>query len=425
MSMDTTELNADSSSSEATTSRRAWAPEASLEAAAALRRLAARPWLVTDRDDDAIAAVRRNLAAVRAALTRLGWVLVLERDLVRLRKTPPSRRAAYAATGPSPLTCAWFFLLVAAAEAMPRRIGIGQLVAAARQAAAEADVPVTGELSERRAIVGALRMLDDRGVVQKLDGDLEGFVHDEHAPVLLAVHHTRLLHVIANFVATESGAESPADPVADPEAWLELIEREPNAALRMRRRLVDDTVVHAVDLDDAEANWLSRRVRGDDGGPLAESFGLHLERRTEGAAFVVPEGAFRHPHELGPLPFPAPGTVAHAALLLCGVAAKIGSDDGGPGSGWKGVGEKAVADALDALAAEHSSGWRRELTESPRARLLEEVRDLLLGNDLARLADDSLTWWFSPVTGRWSPPIETPIDDNAGHALVADEMGST
>src|SRR4051812_11895963 len=92
--------------------RKRWTPEASFEMAAALRLLAVQPWLVAGRDDDGIAAVRRNLTAVKDALSRLGWVLVVERDLIRLRKSPPVRREAWAADGPTPLQASWFFLLV-------------------------------------------------------------------------------------------------------------------------------------------------------------------------------------------------------------------------------------------------------------------------------------------------------------------------
>lgn len=51
--------------------RKRWSPEADAETAAVLRLLAVRPWLVADRDAEAIAAVRRNLSAVRDALARL------------------------------------------------------------------------------------------------------------------------------------------------------------------------------------------------------------------------------------------------------------------------------------------------------------------------------------------------------------------
>lgn len=380
--------------------RRAWSIETGAEVAAVLRLLAVRPWLVAGRDDEAIAAVRRNVEAVRDAYARLGWVLVVERDLVRLRKSPPQRRAAWAATAPPAATCSWFFLLVAAAESMPPRVALATLVTAARAAAAEAGLPVTTDIGERRAIAAALRMLDDRGVVEQLDGDVDGFVHDEEAPVLLAVHHTRLVHVVANF--------ADADPVADPQGWLALVEREPDTARRMRRRLVDDTLVHAGDLDPAEADWLRRRVRGDDGAPLAAAFGLHLERRAEGAAFVVPTEAFRHARELGPLPFPTPGTVGHAALLLCDAAAVHGALDD-TRVGWRGLTRPDVVDRLAGWGRRFGAGrggWAGEDVDDPQG-LAEKVRALLTGLDLVRVDDG--TWWFSPATGRWQPPATAHV----------------
>jgi uncharacterized protein (TIGR02678 family) len=381
--------------------RKRWLPEASVETAEALRKLASRPWLVAGRDDDSLGKVRRNLVLIREALGRLGWVLVVERDFVRLRKSAPVRRQAWSAQGPSPVQATWFFLLVAGAESAAPRVALSQLVVAARTAAAEAGLPVTQDISERRAIVRALKMLDDRGVVMQLDGDVEDFVENEDVPVLLAVHHTRLAHVIANFGS--------ADPVSDPALWLEQVEREPDTARRMRRRLVDDTLVHVRDLNDSEADWLSRRVRGDDGAPLAAAFGLRVERRAEGAAFVVPADAFRFLNELGSTAFPAPGTIPHAALLLCEHAALVGalgSYDGGIGPGWRSLQEQSVKDYLAALAAQQTgrAGWRRELAEDP-SRLAEEISMLLSSLDLLRIqveADGIRAWWFSPATGRWS-----------------------
>ena len=384
--------------------RKRWLPEASAETASALRLLAVKPWLATERDDEAIAAVRRNLPAIRETLARLGWGLVAERGFVRLRKSPPMRREAWAAEGPTPLQASWFFLLVAAAESAAPRVALAHLVSAARAAAAEVGLPVTHDIIERRAIVRALKMLDERGVVMQVDGDVEGFVTDENAPVLLEVHHSRLGHVIANF--------APGDPAVDPALWLELIEREPDPARRMRRRLVDDAVVHVDDLDEAEADWLSRRLRGDDGGPLAMAFGLQLERRTEGAAFVVPESAFRYLYELGGTPFPAPGTVPHAALLLCEYAAFAGvsgSAEQGQAAGWRGLSDLKVRDHLVALVSERADGrggWRRELVEDPQ-HLADDIRALLTALDLLRVRPidgDVTMWWFSPATGRWSSP---------------------
>ncbi|MGW4937315.1 DUF2398 family protein [Streptomyces sp. NPDC004166] len=384
--------------------RRAWRPEADAEVAALLRRLTATCWLIGGRHDELIAAVRRNEHALRSAVARLGWVLIIERDLVRLRKSPPPRPRTWADQGPNSAACSWFFLLLAAAESMPPRTGLGPLVTQAHAAAAEAGLPTRHDITERRAILAALHMLDDRGVVERLDGELDRYLHDEQAPVLLAVHHTRLAYVIAN--------PGTLDPAADPHAWLEQAHREPDAARRMRRALVDDTCVHSALLDDAEAQWLSQRVRGDDGGPLADAFGLVLERRAEGAAFVVPDEAFRHLHELGPMPFPAPGTIAHAALLLLDHAALHGTADHAPGPGWRGLTEEAVVEALTAFGANHASGrggWGTEYVEDP-SLLAGKVRDLLTGTHLARLTpttaqtDGQTTpmWWFAPTTGRWA-----------------------
>lgn len=54
----------------ATPRRKAWTPEAGTEAAGLLRRLALNPWLVGGRDDETIAAVRRNEPAIRATVAR-------------------------------------------------------------------------------------------------------------------------------------------------------------------------------------------------------------------------------------------------------------------------------------------------------------------------------------------------------------------
>lgn len=382
--------------------RRAWRPEADAEAAALLRRLCLTPWLVAGRDDDLIAGCRRNEAALREALSRVGWVLIVERDLVRVRKSPPVRPHAWAEAGPSPLTCSWFFLLGAAAESVAPRCGLAQLVTAARAAAAEAQLPVTGDLRERRAIVNALKLLAERGVVEPVEGDVDGFVRDEDAPVLLAVHHTRLLHLVAN--------PGVGDPSEDPAGWLEQVGREPDPARRMRRRLIDDTVVHSVDLDDGEANWLRRRVRGDDGGPLAAAFGLHVERRSEGAAFVVPDDAYRHPRDLGPSPFPVSGTVAHAALLLCEHAAVHGSTQTAPGPGWRALTGPQVLVMLTGAAAARAAGrggWGQEFINDVPL-LAGKVLALLAGLNLARPDDTAAAgaagpvWWFAPPTGRWA-----------------------
>jgi hypothetical protein len=147
-------------------------------------------------------------------------------------------------------------------------------------------------------------------------------------------------------------------------------------------------------------------VRGDDGAPLAAAFGLHLERRAEGAAFVVPEDAYRYPYELGPLPFPAQGTVPHAALLLREQAGLDGQADGAPGPSWRGLPAEEIPPRLAALAATVGTGrggWSREYIDDPGA-FAAQVEALLTGIGLLRVlpvAGGRAVWWFSPGSGRW------------------------
>jgi len=380
--------------------RPAWAPEAEVEVAGLLRVLMTKPWLFAGRDDDAISKVKLHVDDLRDVFGRLGWVLVVERDLVRLRKTPPRVRDAAGPADPPARVAQWFFLLVAAAESMGRRVGLGALVNAARAAAAEAEVPTTGDRPERLAIVAALKMLTARGAIEELDGSVDGYATDDDPPVLIAVHHTRLLHVVANYSPEH-------DPLTDPDGWLAAVSREPEPARRMRRRLIDDPVVHSCDLDDDEAEWLSRRLR-EDGGPLADAFGLHIERRSEGAAFVVPESAFRYNAELGPLPFPSSGTVAHAALLVCRWATDTGTATGDMPAGWRSVASTDVTAKLAELADEAGHrGWAGELREDPAGRFRTEIREFLVGLDLLRCVDDC--WWFSPAVARWPiPSVKAP-----------------
>lgn len=397
--------------------RRAWRPEADEETAALLRHLSTNCWLVAGRDDEQIASARRNEDALRAAFARLGWPIVVDRDMVRLRKSPPPRPADYAANGPAPVVCSWFFLLVAAAESLSPRVSIGALVNAARSAAAEVEIIASNDITERRAIVTALRMLDERGVIERLDGDLETFVQNDEAPVLLGIHHTRLMHVIAN--------PGTIDPSADPEGWLSQVQREPDPARRMRRALIDDTCVHAALLDEEEGAWLSQRVRGDDGAPLAAAFGLALERRVEGAAFVVPEEVFRYPSELGPAPFPTPGTVGHAGLLLADHAIAHGSTFRAPGVGWRGMTEADVTAILTRFADDNAAGrggWSAEYVNDPTT-LAGAVADLLTAINVVRITEPAApdpggrVWWFAPVAGRWAE--EGTATRKTGHDRMA------
>ena len=176
----------------------------------------------------------------------------------------------------------------------------------------------------------------------------------------------------------------------------------------MRRWLVDDTVVHTADLDAEERDWFSRRLRTDDGGPLAEAFGLAVERRAEGAAFVVDDESYRYPSELGDTYFPRNGVPGLAALLLADHVSLYGQvwapGDDGPGPGWHAMDREQVAAELAEIAAAQrvgKGGWPEQYaTDVPR--LLAEAETLLAAVGLLRRLGRQ--WWLSPAVGRWDAP---------------------
>ncbi|MFD5898665.1 DUF2398 family protein [Streptomyces sp. NPDC060366] len=375
------------------------------EVAELARRLGVRTWLVGGRDDHLIEAVHRNAGALREVYGAVGWSLAVEPDLVRVHK-PGTAAGVPVDEGPAPKGV-WFWLTAAALESLPERVGLGQVVAAARAAAAEAEVKVTQSGPERAALVGALAMLRVRGLLEEIEGRVEAFLEEEDPPVLLRVHHGRLLHLQPRDVALDEYGQWETDPGKDPQGWLATLHRPADPMVRVCGMLVDQAAVHACDLADEERQWFSDRL-ADEGCVVAEAFGLRVEHRVEGAAFVVPQGAYSSESELGPFVFPhrhrnRGGTVRHAALLLVDHLVGEGERGGAmaPGPGWCGARAAEVVDRLGGLAVRHVR-WAQEYRDRPE-RLAHDVRDLLEPSGLLRVVggyDD--WWWVSPAAARWT-----------------------
>ncbi|MBW3709865.1 hypothetical protein DTB58_39780 [Streptomyces griseus] len=159
------------------------------------RLLKTRAWLVGGRDDAAIEAVYRHRGALRELLAAVGCALVVEPDLVRVYNPAPPRSARLPEG--SSAQGVWFWLTVSVLESLPVRVRLGQVAGAARAAAAEIELPVTQARTELSAFAAGLRRLCVQGVLEELEGRVEALVDgEEDPPVLLKVHHTRLLHVL-------------------------------------------------------------------------------------------------------------------------------------------------------------------------------------------------------------------------------------
>lgn len=282
------------------------------------RLLKTRAWLVGGRDDAAIEAVYRHQGALREVLAAVGCTLALEADLVRVYNPVPPLSARLPEGGSA--QGVWFWLAVGALESLPARVRLGQVAAAARAGAAEIELPVTQSRVELSAFAAGLRRLCGCGVLEELEGRVEALVDgEEDPPVLLKVHHTRLLHLLPRGVPVDDWGQWAIDPAGDPAGWLAGLERPADAGLRVCAMLADQAVVHACDLDEDELRWLSDKGPTD-GAALARSFGLTLEHRLEGAAWVMPQETYDE-RVAGRFRFPGrrrsdAGTVRHAALLL-------------------------------------------------------------------------------------------------------------
>ncbi|MFE6631676.1 DUF2398 family protein [Streptomyces rochei] len=375
------------------------------EAVAALvRRLRVQTWLVSGRDDELIEAVHRHAGAVRAVLETVGCMLTVGPDLVRVHV--PVEPAGLMPGGDAPQGV-WFWLTVAVLEGVPPRAPLGQVVGAVRAAAQETEIPVTQSQPELRALVTALRMLCQRGVLEEVEGRVEELMNaDGDPPVLLKVHHARLLHLLPRSVPLDEEGQWTVDPARDPGGWLRSLPRPGDEAVRVCGMLASRAVVHVCDLDEAEQQWFSTRLARE-GSRVAEALGLYLEHRLEGAALVVPE-EISDARVLGPFRFPhrqqgGAGTVRHATLLLIDYLAGEGQRGGAaaPDENWCGAAASAVVRRLGELAVRHT-GWRGEYRQRPEL-LAGQVRTLLEEADLLRVgAGYEDWWWLSPAAARWT-----------------------
>jgi uncharacterized protein (TIGR02678 family) len=299
------------------------------ERTAAARALLVRPWCPAHPDPALFALVRRHAEVLDRWFTqRLGYRLVVHADTARLVKTghvpadrPLRTHTDRAFTGREYVVLA---LILAATASGPDRISLRDLVLQVRSAAADAGVVLDGGTAERRALVVALRWLIAHGVVRELDRTVAGYEGDEHADALLEIRNDRLALLPTPALI---GAESAAD-------LLRRAAGEATGRAALRRRLVEETVLYADDVEPEEWAELRRRF-GEEARYMEEMFGFVLEARAEGVAAIDVDGG------CSDIPFPRSGTVPHVALLL-----------------------------LDALVARHRGG-------ADRTTLDEEISDLV------------------------------------------------
>jgi uncharacterized protein (TIGR02678 family) len=336
-------------------------PQAAVELRSAARHLLANPLSCKEDDPDVFKLIRRHETELDRWFTqRLGYRLHLGAGTARLFKsgTVPAHRPLRAPSGRPFHRLEYVLLLlsVAATVAGPAVVSLRDLVDLVRSAAADAEIALANDAAERRALVTALRWMIAHGLASELHARVQDYEDDAQADAVLRVRPERI--ALLSLPAL-TGFEDVADLMA------RAVHRGASRQW-MRARLVEDPVLYREDLDEAEWTELRRRL-GEEERYLEEMFGLVLEARAEGVAAIDPAG------ELADQPFPAGGTVGHAALLLI-------DELRGAGASGATIPESDVTARLAELARRHAKRWAGDLVASPDlltrrvVALLVEVR---------------------------------------------------
>ncbi|MEJ8839370.1 TIGR02678 family protein [Ramlibacter sp. AN1133] len=291
----------------------------------AVRALLMTPLMAATHED--LPLVRRNGERLREWFLReTGWVLVVERDGARLYKRPADLQDA--TRGLPRYDRRRYVLLCLACAVLERseaQISLRTLGERLLQLAADPVLAGRGldfglaTAHERRDLVAVCQTLLDLGVLLRVVGDEDGFVHGggAQADALYDIQRRALSGMLA---AARGPSTWPAgeEPLSLHERLAGLVaEHVPDSDEGRRtawrhhlaRRLLDDPVVYLQTLDeDGRSYFMSQR--GPMAARLCEAAGLVAEQRAEGLALTDEAGL------LTDVPMPAEGTEAHATLLV-------------------------------------------------------------------------------------------------------------
>ena len=363
-----------------------------VELRATARRLVTQPLLNAEDDPDAFRLIRRHEQQLDRWFTqRFGYRLQLTSDTARLYKTTtvanrrPLRTKIAQQRPLSIREYTMLSLLLAAISSGPTVTSLRDLLQDVRSAATEADVIITDEPADRRALVTAMRWLIANGIATEMHDRVDRYVGDAGSDAVLRIRPDR-------------AALLPLPSLARADTPQELQDRpERTTATRqwMRAALLEEPVLYRTDLSDDEWGELRRRL-GHESAIFEEMLGAYLEARAEGIAIIDPGD------DLTDSRFPKGGTTGHAALLLLDRLTRADST----------VMAKAdfVAE-VSALAAERRQYWS-QLADNPES-LADEILDLLEDHRLAEFTNG--TFRLLPAAWRYQADVNIadpePEDD--------------
>lgn len=330
-----------------------------------LRALLMCPLMAADHDD--FAAVRRQSERLREWFAReTGWPLHVDREGARLFKRPADLTdSTRGLAGYDRRRYVLLCLACAVLERADPQITLKLLGDRIMQQAADPALASSGfaftlrTASERRELVTVCRTLLEHGVLERVAGEENNFVHEsrwQHSDALYDVHRRLLAGMLAAVrgPSTWRAEEAPADTgsrlrslVTEHQVDSEQGHRD-TLRHHLARRLLDDPVVYTMSLEaDAQAYFINQR--GTMAARLCEATGLVAEQRAEGLALIDENG------RLTDVAMPAEGTEAHATLLVAEFLAQRLRDAGKPTR----ITERDLADFLRDAIERYGRYWRK------------------------------------------------------------------
>jgi uncharacterized protein (TIGR02678 family) len=264
----------------------------------------------------ALPLVRRWAPQLRRDLSEiLGYTLVVSGDTARLRRAQDgldATRPALSRAG-RPFDRRRYAYLALTLSALGRsgsQIALSEMADAVAAEAGRIDGlgMDTARKPDRDAFVDAVTWLQTRGALRMADGSAADWVNDpDRAEALYDIDREIVGAAfqpgrVLQHLSSVTELLEPTGPAGGREA------QRRAAARRARRLVLEQPVVYYADVDESLRGQLRSPALAED---LERLTGLPLERRAEGVALVDIS------RRLSDMQFPAGGTVAQTALLLC------------------------------------------------------------------------------------------------------------
>lgn len=350
---------------------------------------------------DEFRLVRRHAEWLKTWFARWpGWTLVVVADIARLRKHPsPKADATRGLLEPSasertPFTrrrYALLCLVLATLENEQRQTTLQQVACKVETA-----VRMDGELAQlefeydtrtlphRRELVSVMRLLEQRQVLTRSDGDDKKFVTGD-SDCLYRIDRSALAMLLCSVRSASTLTVADTEELIDQLNEVETPDapEAQNRALQycLVRRLLDDPVVYFDELTMREYEYFNsqgdRLLR-----ELADVTGLVAERSAEGVALLDPSGGWT---DVG---LPETGTRGHSTLLaaewlgqLLRESAEVTCE----------VSCEAFCQHIAQLAAENARYWRKE-SDTPEGirRIAHDALEILAALGLIQWTGDCI-----------------------------------